>query len=69
MIRSPGYWIASLLVLGLFGWTWYASYTGAGLPTTAAAKAQRDAIAHRRGVRVGSYGGRYYGGGGPRFGK
>jgi hypothetical protein len=69
-MRTWGYRIATGALLALFGWTWYAATVGLGLPSTAAARAERDAIARRGGyVRTGSYGGRYYGGGGPRFGK
>jgi hypothetical protein len=69
MPRGLGYRIVSLLFLGMFGITWASSYFGWGLPTTAATKVAQEAIASRRSVRVGSYGGRYAGGGGPRFGK
>ncbi|HVK05269.1 MAG TPA: hypothetical protein VM490_17455 [Armatimonadaceae bacterium] len=71
MLRTWGYRIAALLFLGLFGWVWWASYVGYGLASTAAVAAQRQSIQSRRSARVGSvyYGGRYVGGGGPRFGK
>lgn len=64
-----GYRIVSLLFLGIFGITWASAHFGWGLPTTAATKVAREEIASRRSVRVGSQGGRYAGGGGPRFGK
>jgi|GEM_PF-2115525 hypothetical protein len=69
--RTWGYRIAALLFLMGFGWVWWASFVGLGLASTAAATAQRESIRSRRSARVGSvyYGGRYVGGGGPRFGK
>jgi hypothetical protein len=69
MPKGWGYRIASLLLLGVFGMTWASAYFGWGLATTAATRAAQEAITRRRSVRVGSYGGRYAGGGGPRFGK
>jgi hypothetical protein len=71
MPQGWGYRIFSLIVLCLFGGTWWAAYTGMGLSSTAATEAQQQAIIQRRSARVGAvfYGGRYYGGSGPRFGK
>jgi hypothetical protein len=70
-----GYKIAAIAVLLLLGMTFWASYSGWGLRSTARAEAE----ARRRGhsIRGGSggglygrpYGRGYYGGGGPRFGK
>lgn len=64
------YRIAALVVLVVLALTWAGSFFGWGLPSTALARAERDAI-RRRSLRSGLYGaGRRYGsGGGPRFGK
>ncbi|MBC8104148.1 MAG: hypothetical protein H7Z41_16360 [Cytophagales bacterium] len=69
MPKGWGYRIASLVLVALLGLTLASAFFGWGLPGTAATRAAREAIARRRGVRVGSSGGRYAGGGGPRFGK
>ena len=60
---SFGYKVASGMVLVLFGWVVYASYSGAGLTSDA------EAMARSRSVRGGSLHGRQYFGGGPGFGK
>jgi hypothetical protein len=57
------YRIATGLFLALFGFTWWAAYTGWGLPTTSAVEARRKEIENRRSARLG------YVGSGPRYGK
>lgn len=59
-----GYKIASGVAVLLLAGTWYAAFTGWGLPTTTVVEAQRQAITQRHSVRIG-----YSGGGGPRYGK
>ncbi len=66
-----GYKIAAVAVLLLLGMTYWASYSGWGLRSTAQAEAEARRRGHsiRGGSSGGLYGRSYYGGGGPRFGK
>jgi capsule polysaccharide export protein KpsC/LpsZ len=64
---SFGYMLLSLVVVGLFGVAWQASYQGWGLTNDASALAQ--ARQRTQSVRTGSVHRRSYYGGGPGFGK
>ena len=63
-MKTGGYRILTLFLLGLFGLAWYSALTGWGLKPTAATASERQAV-RSHSARIGAT----YFGGGPHFGK